>query len=126
MKYIKNTLRFLLLISIIGMVGVFLPIIPVNSKKLGDPITPYDERISVKISETDLEEILGIIRRGHLNSIYEILYFQTHAPLLKIHKSMPTYRVSPKPMEEIPPLGTITVTTGAMCGVLCGSGMTYL
>ncbi len=108
-----------------GVIGTFLPVIPVNSIKLGDPLTPYDKRITVEISQTDLEEILRIVRHGRLNSVYETLYYQTHTPLLNIDKSMPTYRVSPKPMEEILPLGSVTVRIGTICGVLCGNGMNY-
>ena len=124
MKFKKIASRIFLLFMG-GVIGIFLPVIPVNSIKLGDPLTPYDKRITVEILQTDLEEILRIVRHGRLNSVYEILYYQTQAPLLNIHKSMPTYRVSPKPMKEIPPLGSIKVKTGTICGVLCGAGINY-
>lgn len=108
-----------------AVIAVFIPVIPVSTANLEDPANPIGPRISAEISQSDLEQILVIVRRGSLNSIYEIIRFHTRQPLLYISPSRPTWHVHPPPARELPPVGEINATVGHDCGKLCGSGVTY-
>lgn len=105
------------------VVAVFLPVIPATS--LSDPEGHADPRVTARVSDEDVRQIILILRRGRLNSIYEIVRYHTRAPLLRISTSLPTWHVSPGPAREEPPTGDITATVGFRCGPLCGSGINY-
>jgi hypothetical protein len=92
---------------------VFAPYIPTSSLSFPDPMDNTDARIRATLTDNELRNVISVIRRGRVNSIYEIVRFKTRNPLLLITES----NIGPKTRLE--------VKVGEICGPLCGSGEIY-
>src|SRR5664279_4304030 len=81
-------LKVLALVIIGCLSGVFLPVVPVDSKSLADPVDHFDSRISAVVTDADLKQILSIVRHGRCNNIYEILLYHTRSPLTVLRSTI--------------------------------------
>src|SRR5204863_1316017 len=127
MRFLVRPLKALVLLIVLLVLAVFVPVVPVDSKALGDPSSHTDPRVQTDLSDEDLRQILRIVRRGHLNSVFEIVWYQTRRPLLRISKSEPTWLLRPGSgeTERQEAKGQVVAEVGVVCGRLCGSGVTY-
>ena len=122
-EMVKRILQGCLALIGITIGIIFLPMFPVHSVP-GDPVGHDDPRITANLSDNDLQQVLRIVRRGRLNSAFEIFWYHARDPLLHVSNSMPTMQAFPV-SKEIPAKGQIRATVGTICGHLCGSGVTY-
>lgn len=127
MKAIVRTLKVLGIVFAILLMAVVVPVIPVDSAVMGDPVSHTDLRIKADLSDEDVRQIVQLVRRGKFNSLFEITLYDTRSPVLSIRNDDVTWLQRPgtTQLERLPPRGKIVVNVGVVCGRLCGSGVTY-
>lgn len=100
----------------LAAVVVFAPYIPTSSINVPDPTESTDTRVRAALTDEDLRDVMRVVRRGSVNSIYEIVRFNTRSPLLLIAEAR---------QSEIGSNARLEVMVGEICGPLCGSGDYY-
>lgn len=108
--------KYVVYIVALAALIVFAPYIPTSSLSFPDPVDNTDTRVRAVLTDDDLRDVLRVIRRGRVNSIYEIVRFKTRRPLLLITEVTES---------EIRPDARLEVMVGEICGPLCGSGERY-
>mgnify|MGYP003465588344 FL=1 len=108
--------KYIIYIVALAALTVFAPYIPTSSLSFPDPIDNADTRVRATITDNDLRDVIRVIRRGRVNSIYEIVRYKTRRPLLSIAEV---------PESDIGPNARLEVMVGEICGPLCGSGERY-
>lgn len=105
-------------ICVVGLLAliIFTPVVPMSSTALGDPVSHADVRVKTVLTDEDLKAIMRVVRRGNVNSLYEIAWYQTQSPLLQI--------TNPD-KQDVLPSALIAVNLGHVCGPLCGGGVLY-
>ncbi len=107
---------YIIYIVALATLIIFAPYIPTSSLSFPDPIDNTDTRVRATLTDNDLRNVMRVIRRGRVNSIYEIVRFKTRSPLLLITEVQGSGIGSNARLE---------VMVGEICGPLCGSGERY-
>ena len=94
---------------------VFLPYVPTSLLTYPDPVDHTDKRVRTPITSEDLRSVMRAVRRGRVNSVYEIVRYKTREPLLAITEDRG------KDVKG----RTLEVMVGEICGPFCGAGETY-
>ncbi len=100
----------------LAAVTVFAPCIPTSSLTVPDPVNHTDARVRAALTDRDLRNVMRVIRRGRVNSVYEIVRYQTRSPLLLVTEA---------PKSDLTSNTQLEVMLGETCGPLCGAGQTY-
>ena len=117
MKQLTRKKTIYIVALLVLMSGV--PIIPISKMVSNDPPNKMDERVKLQIVEEDLSKILTTIRGGRFISPAQVVL----AKVGITRRLEPILLVEGLSTNEI---GAVTVTTGFICGSLCGAGVNYV
>lgn len=130
-KLYRNILKMLTLtlLTIFLLVGLYyFPFFPAALLDNGDPSSVEHEAVTAAISNSDLEEILYLVRGGTFVSAHEYISLWLTYDVLSIANSREsrshTLSGSTSEITVNPPIGKVVVSVGYICGTLCGSGAT--
>ena len=115
MKKDSRSREYILYPLILLAAIVFLPCVPTSLLSHPDPVDHTDKRVRTPLTSEDLRSVTRAIRRGRVNSIYEIVRYKTRKPLLAINADR-SAGVRGRVLE---------VMVGEICGPFCGAGETY-
>ena len=123
-RSVKVIVAALALLALIGV--VFVPVFP-NTSVPGDPTALPDPRVDAPISQSDLAQILTLVRGSGYVSAYRRHRTLTRLPLRSISVANPSLLVGPnQPTTKVSPPGTIQATFGNDCQPAnCQEGVTY-